>query len=146
MEVAEPPVPGSNHVIVCGYGRIGQSVSRPLEKKAIEMIALDIDPSIVREARLAGQPVFFGDSSEASVLDSAGLASASFMIIAHDDLTAALHALRNARSLNPHVPIVVRTRDELHLKELRQAGTTEVIPETLEAGMPWWSWMCPSSG
>ncbi len=135
VEVAEPPVPGSNHVIICGYGRIGQTVSRFLEKEGIEMIALDIDPSIVREARLAGQPVFFGDSSEASVLESAGLASASLMIVAHDDLTATLRALRNARSINPDVPIVVRTRDELHVSELREAGATEVIPETLEAGM-----------
>lgn len=132
---SEPPAPGSNHVIVCGFGRIGQTVSRFLEQEGIEFLALDIDPSIVREARLAGQPVYFGDSSEAPVLESVGLTSASLMIICHDDRTASIRALRNARSLAPDLPIVVRTRDEIHLTELREAGATEVIPETLEAGM-----------
>lgn len=134
-EVPEPAVPGSDHVIICGYGRIGQVVSRFLEEEDIEFVALDIDPGIVRDARLAGQPVYFGDSSERSVLESVGLADASLMIIAHDDLTAAMRTLRNARAINPGLPIVVRTRDETHLEDLREAGATEIIPETLEAGM-----------
>lgn len=134
-EVPEPAVPGSDHVIICGYGRIGQVVSRFLEEEDIEFVALDLDPGIVRDARLAGRPVYFGDSSEPAVLESAGLIDASLMIIAHDDQTAAVRTLRNARAINPTLPMVVRTRDESQLKELRDAGATEVIPETLEAGM-----------
>jgi len=123
------------HVVLCGFGRIGQAIGRFLEKEDIAFVALDLDTRIVREANLAGEPVYFGDSSDASVLESAGLPNARLMIIAHDDRTATLKALRQARSLNPGIPILVRTRDELHLDELRDAGATEVIPETLETTM-----------
>lgn len=123
------------HVVLCGYGRIGQVVSHFLEREKLPFVALDIDPAIVREARLAAQPVYFGDSSDLSVLQSAGLGSAGLVIVSHDDLTAAIKTIRAARTINPDVPIVARTRDETHLKELRDAGATEIIPETLEAGM-----------
>ena len=123
------------HVVLCGFGRIGQVVSHFLEREKLPYVALDIDPLIVREARLAAQPVYFGDSSDLSVLESAGMAGAGLMIVSHDDLTAALKTIRAARTINPEVPIVARTRDETHLQELLDAGATEIIPETLEAGM-----------
>lgn len=123
------------HVVLCGYGRIGQVVSHFLQRETLPFVALDIDPAIVREARLAAQPVYFGDSSDLSVLESTGLDKASLVIVSHDDLTAAIKTIRAARTINPQVPIVARTRDETHLKELLDAGATEIIPETLEAGM-----------
>jgi monovalent cation:H+ antiporter-2, CPA2 family len=131
----EPISPKRNHVIICGFGRIGQVVGRFLEGEKVDYLALDMDPTIVRESRLAGQPVYFGDSSDLSVLESAGLADAALMVISHDDTTAALRSLEAARAINPGVPIVVRSRDATHVSALRKAGATEVIPETLEAGM-----------
>jgi len=128
-------VRAGNHVVLCGYGRIGQVVGRFLESENISYIAIDIDPSIAREARLAGQSVYFGDSSDATVLESAGVQEAALLILCHDDLAAALKTLRIARTLNPGLPIVVRTRDERHVNDLRKAGASEVIPETLEAGV-----------
>ncbi len=129
------PSPERDHVILCGFGRIGQVVARFLEDEKIDYVALDLDPTIVKESRLAGQAVYFGDSSDVSVLESAGLANAALMIISHDDISAALRSLEAARNINPDIPIVVRSRDEGHLNALRKAGATEVIPETLEAGM-----------
>ena len=125
----------TGHVVLCGFGRIGQVVARFLEREKLPYVALDIDQLIVREARLAAQAVFFGDSSDASVLESAGLAEARLLIVSHDDLTATLKTIRSARTMNPTVPIVARTRDETRLKDLMEAGATEIIPETLEAGM-----------
>ena len=124
-----------NHVILCGYGRIGQVVGRFLESEKIGYLAIDIDPGIAREARLAGQAVYFGDSSDVTVLESAGVGEAALLILCHDDLAAALKTLRNARKLNPGLPVIVRTRDERHVNDLRRAGASEVIPEALEAGI-----------
>jgi len=124
-----------HHVVICGYGRIGQVVGRFLESENIRYVAMDMDSAIVKEARLAGQPVYFGDSSDASVLETVGAAGAELMIISHGDMTATLKTLRHARRLNPDLPIVVRTRDESHVGDLRREGATEVIPETLEAGL-----------
>lgn len=133
---SEPQIAqASGHVVLCGYGRIGQVVGRFLERENIDFVALDIDAGIAREARLAGQPAYFGDSSEFTVLESAGVQDARLLVVCHADLSAALKTLRNARTLNPNLPIVVRTRDEAHVAELRRAGASEVIPETLEAGV-----------
>lgn len=124
-----------SHVVVCGYGRIGQIVGRMLEKEKVPFIAVDMDAGRVKEARLGGEPVFYGDSSDLAVLESLGLSKAKLLLICHDDLTATLRTLKFARLVNASLPILVRTRDETHVDELRQAGATEVIPETYEAGL-----------
>ena len=89
----------------------------------------------VKEARLAGEPIYYGDASDVSILENLGLVDASLLIICHNDLTSTLRTIKFARSLNRTLPILVRSRDEKHVKELRQAGATEVIPETYEAGL-----------
>ncbi|EWH02287.1 hypothetical protein Q427_09555 [Halomonas sp. BC04] len=122
-------------MVICGFGRTGQTVSRFLESEGFEFIALDMDPAIVREARLAGQPVFYGDASDLTILENVGVERASLLIISHDDKPAAFMTLRHAKRLNASLSAVVRTRDQQHVEELLAAGATEVIPETLEASM-----------
>jgi len=124
-----------DHVIICGYGRIGQSVGHFLEEEKIPYVALDLDSSRVSEAHLAGEPVFYGDAAERDILEALGLAAARLLVIAHEDLSAARRALEHAKLLRPDLPVMVRTRDETHVEELRRAGATEVVPETLEAGL-----------
>ncbi|MEN3158767.1 cation:proton antiporter [Alkalimonas sp. NCh-2] len=123
------------HVVIAGFGRIGQGVAQFLQKEQVPYIGLDLDAARVKNARLADVPVFYADSTDADTLMAAGLAKARLLVISHEDLSAALITLRHARKLCPDLPVIVRTRDESHVAELRQAGATEVIPETLEAGM-----------
>jgi monovalent cation:H+ antiporter-2, CPA2 family len=125
----------SEHVIICGYGRIGQSVGHFLDEEKIRYVALDLDPSRVREAHLAGEPVYYGDAAERAVLESVGIGTARLLLISHQDTAAALRLLGVARELRPDLPVMVRTRDEIHVDELRQAGAVEVVPETLEAAL-----------
>lgn len=125
----------SGHVIVCGYGRIGQSVGHFLEQESIPYVALDLDPERVRQADLAGERVFCADSAELDILEAVGLATARLVVVSHDDTAAALATLRAVRAVRSDLPVMVRTRDETHVDALRQAGATEVVPETLEAGL-----------
>lgn len=122
-----------NHVVICGFGRTGQTVARFLEAEGVSYVALDMDPAIVREARLAGHPVYFGDASDGTVLENVGLARARLLIISHDDRPAALMTLRHAVPFE--LPAIVRTRDESAMAELIKAGASEVIPEALETSM-----------
>lgn len=124
-----------DHVIICGYGRIGQSVGRFLEEEKIPFVALDLDPLKVKDAHTAGEPAFYGDSSERDILEAVGMHSARLVVISHEDIAAALKVLDHVRSLRPELPVMVRTRDESHVKELQAAGASEVVPETLEAGL-----------
>lgn len=125
----------AGHVIITGYGRVGQNVARFLEQENFEYVALDLDPARVRAARAAGDDVFFGDAAEAEVLKAAAIDRARALVIAYSDISAALRILTQAKRLRPDLPVLVRTRDDSHLEELQRAGATEVIPETLEASL-----------
>jgi monovalent cation:H+ antiporter-2, CPA2 family len=124
-----------DHVIVCGFGRVGQNVARVLDKEGIEYIALDLDPNRVREARQAGDPVVFGDSAEPEVLSSLGLEHCKVLVISFADPNIALRIIHSVRELRKDVPILVRTQDDTKLDQLQRAGATEVVPETLEASL-----------
>ncbi|MBK9132220.1 MAG: cation:proton antiporter [Gammaproteobacteria bacterium] len=134
-EVAQDASGLKGHVIICGYGRIGQNIARLLAKEGFEHIALDLDPVRVRDARTAGERVFYGDSTHQEMLEAAGIARARALVASFDDVAATLKILPQARRLRPDIPILVRTRDDTDLERLQHAGATEVVPETLEASL-----------
>jgi CPA2 family monovalent cation:H+ antiporter-2 len=135
-ELAVPAgVPLAGHVLLAGYGRVGQSLGHFLEAEGVTFAALDLDIDRVRKARLAGERVHFGDSAQVDLLEALGLAAARLVAITHDDTPAALKALQQIRARHPELPVMVRTRDPSAVDELRAAGATEVVPETLEAAM-----------
>lgn len=125
----------NGHAIICGYGRIGQSVGHFLEEEKIPYVAVDLDSARIKEAHVAGEPVYYGDSSERDILEALGVDSAKLLVISYDDVLLAKKILHHVRALRPDLPVMVRTRDETHVDELRQAGATEVVPEVLEAGL-----------
>ena len=123
------------HVILCGFGRVGQNVARVLEAQGFEYIALDLDPARIAAARQAGDPVIYGDSSDEQILALAGLATATAVVISFADPSTALGIVRTVRAERPDVPVLVRTEDDSRLKELEAAGATDVVPETFEASL-----------
>ena len=124
-----------DHVVVCGFGRVGQNLARVLERQNFEYLALDMDPTRVREARQAGDPVVFGDAAEPEILEAVGLHHCTVLVITFASPAVALRILETARKLRPDVPVLVRTQDDTYLDELQKAGATEVVPETLEASL-----------
>lgn len=123
------------HVVICGFGRVGQNIARVLEQNGFEYIALDVDPYRIRVGRQAGDPVVYGDAGEIKVLENVGVVRASVVVITFANPEVALRILRSVRELRPTVPILVRTQDDTKLKELQAAGATEVVPETFEASL-----------
>ena len=123
------------HVILCGFGRVGQNIARVLESQGFEYIALDLDPARIAAARQAGDPVIFGDSADESLLQKIGLETASAVVISFSDPATSLGILHSVRRLRPDVPVLVRTADDVRIKELQDAGATDVVPETFEASL-----------
>jgi CPA2 family monovalent cation:H+ antiporter-2 len=134
-ELAEEAGHLERHVILCGYGRIGQNLGRMLQQEGFNFVALELDPSVVREAREAGEPVHFGDSARREILDAAGLARASVLVISFADHHTAMKILHRIQEARPQLPVLVRTRDDSHLEELEAAGATQVMPEVVEASL-----------
>jgi monovalent cation:H+ antiporter-2, CPA2 family len=123
------------HVVLCGFGRVGQNVARVLESQGFEYIALDLDPARIRAARQAGDPVIFGDSADEEMLAKVGVDNASAVVISFSDPATSIGILRSVRRLHPDLPVLVRTQDDARLKELQDAGATDVVPETFEASL-----------
>jgi len=134
-DVVTQAVARREHVILCGFGRVGQNVARVLEAQGFEYIAIDLDPVRVRHARQMGQPVVYGDSADEQVLEEVGLAKANAVVISFSDNRTSLAILRSLRRLRSDVPVLVRTPDDSRLHELKAAGATEVVPEAFEASL-----------
>lgn len=125
----------NGHVVICGYGRVGQSIGRFLRREQLRFIALDDDPVRVQEAAAGESNVHYGDSRRGELLAAVGLARARLLVVAVDKTDVAMEVLRAARHLNAQVPILVRTRDDSQHAELKAAGATEVVPELLESSL-----------
>lgn len=123
------------HVIICGFGRVGQTIARFLRHEAIPYLAVDIDTLRVAEASAAGEPVFYGDATKAAILDAMGVGQAALLVVSHAETDRASIIIRRVRDAGLQTPILVRTRDDSHLKALQSLGATEVVPETLEASL-----------
>ncbi|MGF6329547.1 CPA2 family monovalent cation:H+ antiporter-2 [Pseudomonas sp. BS3782 TE3695] len=124
-----------NHVVICGYGRVGQSIGRVLRNVDQPYIALDTDPVRVQEAAVNESCVHYGDSRRGELLVAIGLERARLLVVAVDQTDIALLILKEARRFNPSVSILVRTRDDSQLAELKAAGASEVVPELLESSL-----------
>lgn len=134
-EISALNAQANSHVVICGYGRVGQSIGRFLQKAGQSYVALDSDPVRVQEAATAEKAVHYGDSERGDLLTAVGLERASLLVIAVDAPDTTLKILLAARTINSGVPILVRTRDNSRGAELKAAGATEVVPELLESSL-----------
>jgi len=122
-------------VIVCGYGRSGQNLTRLLDAEQIPFIALDNDAQRVKESAAAGANVVFGDASRREQLLAAGLMKARAVCVTFADTHLALKILHQVQYSRPELPVIVRTSDDTDLDQLLKAGATEVVPEVLEGSL-----------
>jgi CPA2 family monovalent cation:H+ antiporter-2 len=125
----------SGHVIICGYGRVGQNIARFLCDESIPYVAMDLDPVLVQNAIKAKEPVTYGDAGNIELLLAAGLSRAAALVISLDDIEATEKILTKVRQRNKEIPILVRTTDDSDLEHLQNAGATEVVPETMESSL-----------
>ena len=122
-------------VLICGFGRVGQTISRFLDAEGIKHIAVDNDPMRVQEAVAGGAPVYFGDSAKRDILRAAGAADVPLIIISFSDDPRAIDVLKEIRAMNDKAFVIVRSRDDLNLDRLTEAGASQVVPDTLEASL-----------
>ncbi|ASX12921.1 potassium transporter [Aeromonas dhakensis] len=134
-EVAQSGLSKSQHVIIAGFGRAGQTCARFLKQEEIPFLALDLDPERVSEAKSAGEQVAFGDASRRDILLAAGLLRARLVIITFDDPKRVEAMLALIRELAGEVKVLVRTRDDSFLEAFKRAGAFEVIPESQEGAL-----------
>ena len=134
-QIAVKSMSSDAHIIICGYGRSGQALSRFLTRENLRFIALDLDPRRVHEAATEGRSVVYGDAAKREVLVAAGLMRAKALVITYNDKHSALKILHHVNQLRPDLPVVVRTTDDAHIEDLKKAGAAEVVAEVTEGSV-----------
>ncbi len=124
-----------SHVIIAGFGRVGQALARILDQQNQRYIAYDLDAEAVAKAHARGLPVYFGDASRLQILERAHFRSASSLVVTTDQHAAADRIVCSVRKTAPSLPIFARARDPAHAQRLLADGATVVVPEALEASL-----------
>ncbi|MCW8963408.1 MAG: monovalent cation:proton antiporter-2 (CPA2) family protein [Gammaproteobacteria bacterium] len=123
------------HVIIAGFGRIGQRIAKILEAAQVPYIAIESNADRVLEGRKDGFSVFYGNANRVDVLKAAGAGQASVVVCTLDQPVASVRLVRILRQHYPNIAIHARGRDRQHCDQLLKAGATMAISETLEASL-----------
>jgi CPA2 family monovalent cation:H+ antiporter-2 len=123
------------HLVIAGYGRVGQTVARLAEMEDIPRLALDTDHARVADARASGLPVYFGDTTRPEVLDAAGLGRARALVVTLNSPIATSRALAAVRAHWRQLPVVARAHDQAHARQLRHLGATATVAEAAESSL-----------
>lgn len=137
-EQEEEPLPVSDltrHVVIAGFGRVGEMVARMLSAKKVNYVVVEADIKRVKFGRERGFPVHHGDASKLHVLKTVGLERSKATIITIDDNVSLKKTIRTIHKAYPDLPIVVRSVDLRNLVSLEKIGATIVVPEKYEAGL-----------
>jgi glutathione-regulated potassium-efflux system ancillary protein KefC/glutathione-regulated potassium-efflux system protein KefB len=119
-----------NPVIIAGYGRYGQVVSRVLRMAGIAFTAIEKDYQQVDFVRRFGNKVYYGDATRLELLESARARDAKLLVLAIDDVDASIRTAALVRRHFPNLPILARARNRVHLFRLRDLDIHSVQRET----------------
>ena len=125
----------TNHVLLIGYGRVGQTTARMLSRNSIPFLVLDADFHRIEEAKGNDRKCIFGNATNPKILSIANISQARAVVIAISGYQTACNILSAARLISKDVPIYVRCDDPSKWAELTQLGATGSIAETLECGI-----------
>jgi voltage-gated potassium channel Kch len=120
------PIRESNPVIVAGFGRFGQVVTRVLRGLGIGATVIDHDPVQIDTVRRFGWKAYYGDATRMDLLESAGAAQAKLLLVAIDDAEGAMRLVKSARRYFPDLPIVVRAHSRTDAYEYAEMGVPAV--------------------
>ncbi|MCP4283371.1 MAG: universal stress protein [Gammaproteobacteria bacterium] len=136
VDLPSRPIPTSrDHVIVAGFGRLGNYLARNLAEAGISYLVLEVNPARVARAQALDYPVFYGDASRIEVLRSAGVANASLVVFAMDHMESIGQAVVAVREAFPSLPVYARAWDVKMAQRLISLGVTYAIPETMATGL-----------
>ncbi|KAK1364441.1 K(+) efflux antiporter 2, chloroplastic-like [Heracleum sosnowskyi] len=124
-----------DHIIICGFGRVGQIIAQLLSERLIPFVALDVRSDRVAIGRALDLPVFFGDAGSREILHKVGAERACAAAITLDTPGANYRTVWALNKYFPNVKTFVRAHDVDHGLKLEKAGATAVVPETLEPSL-----------
>ncbi|MCI0660015.1 MAG: cation:proton antiporter [Acidobacteria bacterium] len=121
--------------VVIGFGPVGRTLSRLLEKNGIRPIIVEMNLDTVRELRTLGYTVVYGDAAARETLVAARVDRAIALILTSSSLAHSDEVIRIARELNPGIRIIARANYIKELKSLLTAGAERVVTAESEVAL-----------
>lgn len=128
-------LPLKDHVVVCGYGRVGKNLVKLLQLHQVPVIVIDQSESRIQQLREAEIPYVYGNGVSFHVLETAGVNYAKGMAIALPDPMSIRLCLKRALELHPELNLVVRATQDKNIEVLYQLGAREVVQPEFEASL-----------
>jgi CPA2 family monovalent cation:H+ antiporter-2 len=125
----------SDHIIIGGYGRVGQTIACMLAAENVPFVALDSNAELVIEHRNQDAAVYFGDAARREFLQRAGASRARAFVVTVNSARSAERMVAAAHKERPDARIYARARDVAHAARLIRLGALHVTPETVEASL-----------
>lgn len=129
------PERAEDHVIIAGFGRMGQIISQVLSNSGVKVTAIDRSASHIRNAERFGFKVYYGDASRLDILNTAGVSEARAVVLCMDDTESVNRAVQSLREAYPNLTILAVAHDRMHEIELQPLQATVVVRETLESSL-----------
>jgi len=124
-----------DHVIVVGFGFSGKTITKAAKVAGIQYVVIETNPDIVKEEKIKGERIYYGDATLGAVLEHAGIKNARVLITGISDAAATRKIVQTAKELNPNVCIIAKVRDLQEMKHLNALGADEIIPEEYETSV-----------
>jgi monovalent cation:proton antiporter-2 (CPA2) family protein len=125
-ERAPDAIDETNPVIIAGFGRFGQVVSRVLGGMKIRATVVDHDPNQIELVRRFGSKAYYGDATRLDLLEAAGARKAKLLVVAVDAPESALRIVTEARKHFRHLKLIVRARSRSDAFEYADMGVPAV--------------------
>lgn len=123
------------HIIIAGFGRVGQIVGRILEARGIRFTALDINADHIESVRRFGRTAYFGDASKLDLLRAAKTDQAKVFVLAIDDPESSVRTAQLVRKHFPKAAIIARARNRFHAHKLMEVGVDAMRRETIASSL-----------
>jgi CPA2 family monovalent cation:H+ antiporter-2 len=125
----------TNHFIIAGFGRVGQTVSTILDAENISYMAIDTNHNVVSKYHKKNKPVYYGDITDMRILESIQTDQAGAIVLAMTNVKALTKTVKIINNHFPHVPIIVRAQGIEHSEKLKKLGAQIIVPEIYELGL-----------
>ena len=123
-----------DHVILCGYGRIGREIGEQISREGVELLVVEMDPERKLAAEEAGLPVLMADATLDETLVEAGIQRCRSLVAALPSNAANLYVVLSARGLAPRCRLIARSDSDEAARKLRQAGADQVVSPYVAGG------------
>ena len=124
-----------DHLVIVGFGLNGRNLARAAKFSGIPYAILEMNPTVVRDERAKGTPIYYGDATQEAILQHLNIKTAKALVVVINDPAATRRITELARRLNPKIYLVVRTRFIQEMAPLCELGADEVIPEEFETSV-----------